>query len=275
MARRDSDREFDDDAPWLAEATPAARTDVSRRSLFWTIFVVLALATVVTIGLMLLMARKEGGSTEGYMNAEQAPVITAEPGPYKIKPADPAGMDIEGVDGAMYNAGEGIDAGSAIDPSLAPEQPLPRPGTIAGPPRDLIPETAADAAPVAPVPVPPVATAPPAAAPAMAPAPAKPAPVARAAPAKPAPKPLATAPETPAIKPAAKSGSVQLGAFSSEEKANAVWAGLAGKHGLSGKRVIAVESGGRTLYRLRAASADPAATCARLKAAGDACAIVE
>jgi cell division protein FtsN len=90
------------------------------------------------------------------------------------------------------------------------------------------------------------------------------------------PPPPAPAPAKPAdAKPAAKAGSVQLGAFSSEEKANAVWAGLAGKHGLSGKRIIAVESGGKTLFRLRAASGDPAATCAKLKAAGDACAIVE
>jgi hypothetical protein len=247
-----------------------ARTDVSRRSLFWTLFIVLALATIVTIGLMLLMARKQGGSTEGYMNAEQAPVITAEPGPYKVKPADPAGMEIDGLDGTMYTAGEGIDAGSAIDPSLAPEEPLPRPGTIAGPPRELIPETDAGTAPMAPAAAPPVATVPPAPAPAVTPAPAKPAPVAKPTPAK----PLASAPEAPAAKPA-KAGSVQLGAFSSEEKANAVWAGLAGKHGLSGKRIIAVESGGRMLYRLRAASADPAATCAKLKAAGDACAAVE
>jgi cell division protein FtsN len=129
----------------------------------------------------------------------------------------------------------------------------------------------------APAAAPPVATPKPIA-PVAAPAP-KP-----AAPAKPlvaVPPPAAPAPTKPAdtkpadAKPAAKSGSVQLGAFSSEEKANAVWAGLAGKHGLSGKRIIAVESGGKTLYRLRAASGDPAATCAKLKAAGDACAIVE
>jgi cell division protein FtsN len=91
----------------------------------------------------------------------------------------------------------------------------------------------------------------------------------------PASSPLPAAAKPADAKPAAKSGSVQLGAFSSEEKANAVWAGLAGKYGLAGKRVIAVESGGKTLYRLRATSGDPAATCAKLKAAGDACAVVE
>lgn len=272
MARRDSD----DDAPWLAEATPAPRTTVSRRSLFWTLFIVLALATIAAVGLIMLMAKKAGGSTQGYMNAEQAPVITAEPGPYKIAPTDPAGMKIEGLDGTMYTAGEGIDSGSNIDPTLAPEVPLPRPGA-AGPPRELIPDNVIETIPSA-------GTAP-AAAPAQTipravpPAPAiaqvvtpKPPPAKPAAPLVTLP---AAPPATPAKPAATKSGTVQLGAFSSEEKAAAAWVGLSGRHGLSGKRIIAVENGGRTLYRLRASSSDPAATCATIKAAGDACAAVE
>lgn len=271
-------RSENDDAPWLAEATPAARTTVSKRSLFWTLFIVLGLATIAAVGLILLMSKKDGGSTQGYMAADQAPVITVEPGPYKIAPSDPAGMTIDGLDGTMYTAGEGIDAGSNIDPSLAPEAPLPRPGTETGVPRDLIPEEGMAAIPPAPASV---ATAPaamppaaPLAAPAISPAIQKPLP---AKPAATVPKPV-IAVSKPVIAPptsTAKPGTVQLGAFSSEEKASAVWAGLAGKHGLSGKRITAVESGGKTLYRLRASNADPAATCARMKATGDACAAVE
>ena len=88
-------------------------------------------------------------------------------------------------------------------------------------------------------------------------------------------KPLVSLPKPVEIAPAAKAGTVQLGAFSTEDKANAAWGSLAARHGLSGKRVIAVTSGDKTLYRLRAASGDPVATCGKLKAAGDACAIVE
>ena len=281
MARRDDD----DDAPWLAEAVAPprtlARTDVSRRSVFWTVLVVLGLAAIVAIGFILLISKKDGGSAQGYMNAEQAPVITAEPGPYKIKPSDPAGMAIEGLDGSMYDAGAGLDTGSAIDPSLAPEAPLPRPGT--GEPRDLVPETE-DA--IAPPPVPAIVATVPTLNPAIQkPVPAKPVakplvvipPTPAAAPvAKPVPRPVPAAAQTPAPPPlAGKAGTVQLGAFSSEEKASAAWAGLAGKHGLSGRRIIAVESGGKTLYRLRASVADPVAVCARMKSAGDACASVE
>ena len=270
MARRNDD---DDDAPWLAEAAPAARTTVSKRSLFWTLFIVLALATIAAVGLILLMAKKDGGSTQGYMAADQAPVITAEPGPYKIAPTDPAGMTIDGLDGTMYTAGEGIDSGSNIDPSLAAEAPLPRPGTETGVPRDLIPEEGMETIPPGTAPAAKPPTAPPAP-PAISPAIQKPLP---AKPAATAPKPVIAVPKPVATPPtaAAKPGIVQLGAFSSEEKASAVWAGLAGKHGLSGKRITAIESGGKTLYRLRASSADPAATCARMKAAGDACAAVE
>ena len=283
-------RDTDDDAPWLAEAVPTrSSTRVSRRSFFWTIFIVLALATIAAVGLMMLMAKKDGGSTQGYMNAEQAPVITAEAGPYKIAPADPAGMKIDGLDGTMYTAGEGIDQGSNIDPSLAAEAPLPRPGAstaepatapAAGPPRELIPEGIVQPIPPAAAPTrvvpavvtsPVIAKAPPVT---LKPTPpvaeATPMPTSKPAPAKPTPTPLVVLP-----KPAAKAGTVQLGAFSGEDKANAAWATLSSKHGLSGKWITEVQSGGKTLYRLRASSADPAAMCARIKAAGDACAAVE
>jgi hypothetical protein len=302
MAPRHSNRDTDDDAPWLAEAARAPRTTVSRRSFFWTIFVVLALATIAAAGLAVLMAKKDGGSTQGYMNAEQAPVITAEPGAYKVVPADPSGMKIDGLDGAMYTAGEGIDQGGNIDPSLAAEVPLPRPGAAPaeGPPRDLMPKSLGEAlAPALATPAAPLRTPPspvtspvtsPAPAVALAAKPANPKPVALGpvAPAsvtpgsvKPGPatlaKPTPPLPASPPImaKPAPKPGTVQLGAFSSPEKADAAWTTIAGKYGLSGKRIVTVDSNGKTLYRLRAASADTAATCAKIKAAGDACAAVE
>lgn len=281
MARRDPgrdngrsfDSDVDDDAPWLAPAGTQQRTRVSRRSLFWTALVLLTLAAVASIGLVLLLSKKDGGSTQGYMNAEQAPLITAEPGPYKQPPLDPKGMAVEGQDQTIYAAGEGIDPGSTIDMSALPEQLLPRPGSEAaeapGPPRNLVPEDVR--APLG-------GTAPPPAAP----APTFAAPVIKAPPVS-APKPVPAAPpkrppETAAAPPAGKAGTVQLGAFSSEETANAAWAKLVGGHpGLAayGKRLTRVESNGKTLWRLRAAGADTAALCAKLKAGGDACTVIE
>ncbi len=284
----------EDDAPWLAEATPAAaarpRTEVSRRSLFWTLVGLLTLAAIAAIGLIIVFTKRESGSTAGYMNAEQAPLITAEPGPYKVPPLDPRGLEVEGQGQTIYAAGEGIDPGSIIDETSVPEAPLPRPGSVpAGPPglpRDLVPEDvsgppAAAAVPPAPVVVRPPPTAAPAstapARPAVVP-PVKPAtlpPVAKPAPppiAKPAtPKPEAAKPE-----PAKAGGTVQLGAFSTEAKANAAWAALAGTPGLAGfaKRLVKTESDGQTLWRLRASGGDAAALCARLTAAGKPCTLV-
>ncbi len=269
MGRRDED----EDAPWLAEAVARPRTDVSKRSLFWTVLVLLSIATVAAVGLILLLSKKDSGSTQGYMNAEQAPLITAEPGPYKIPPLDPKGLDVEGQDQTIYAAGEGIDQGSVIDPNAGPEAPLPRPGTEPpGLPQDLLPEmTPAPAAPPAPVveAVPKIVL-PPAKTPATVATKSAPL-VAKTAPPA-ATKPVVTGPSS-----ARKAGTVQLGAFSSLEKANAAWAGIASKPALAGfaKRVLVVESDGKTLYRLRASGGDATETCRSLKAAGAPCTVVE
>ena len=82
---------------------------------------------------------------------------------------------------------------------------------------------------------------------------------------------------------AAKGGLVtlQLGAFSTRDKADAAWTKAGGDGALSGltKRIEPVEHDGVTLYRLRAggvASADAAkALCGRLHAAGAACIVTE
>lgn len=269
MARRTDD---DDDAPWLAEASARPQTRVSKRSFFWTAVIILGLIAVLVIGTIMLLSKKDTGSAEGYMNAEQAPLIEAEPGPFKVRPADPKGLDVEGQDQTIYAAGEGIDQGSVIDQSAVPEAPLPRPGTEPAPglPTDLVPEGARETvqAPLPTTPPPPLLQ-PQSAAP-------KPAVPAAAAPKPPAPKPVppAATPATPATPAAAKGGTVQLGAFSTAEKAEAAWAAMAARNpSLSGHRIVPVDVGGKTLYRLRASG--PAGVCAKVKAGGDACTQVE
>lgn len=293
MARRDRYDE-DEDAPWLAEADPAARTEVSKRSLFWTITIILTLATAAVIGGVLLFAQKSGGSTDGYMNAEQAPLIEAEPGPYKIVPKDPSGLQVEGQGGVIYDAGAGGEVASTIDPNSGPEAPLPLPGTVpavppaTGVPRDLLPQGEAVQAPLPATP--PLAKAPAASLPRPVTAtpvklpnsPERPREAPKPAPVKPVdtPKPPVAKPVEPpkpaVAKPVAgKAGTVQLGAFSSPEKAENAWAAMAGKAGLAGKTISAVERDGKTLYRLRGSSSDTAAACAALKAGGNPCSVVE
>jgi len=96
------------------------------------------------------------------------------------------------------------------------------------------------------------------------------------------PKPKAKAPDTEAVPsaaaepkaPAAGGGTIQLGAFSSQASAEAAWKALSGRfkylEPLS-HSVIAVKSGDKTLYRLRASGPDAAGICGRLGIAGETC----
>jgi len=69
---------------------------------------------------------------------------------------------------------------------------------------------------------------------------------------------------------------VQLGAFSSRERAEAAWTALVKTHGLIGSspQYSTIERDGKTLIRLRARGGDPQAICARLAKTGDPCSVV-
>jgi len=91
--------------------------------------------------------------------------------------------------------------------------------------------------------------------------------------------PAVTAPPAPAARPFGHG--IQLGAFSTEAKAHAEWERVARAHGsvLAGlaPAVVAVKSGGSTLYRLRAATPGEAKSrsiCEALRAKGQACVVV-
>lgn len=101
-----------------------------------------------------------------------------------------------------------------------------------------------------------------------------PAPV-RPTPARPATARPPAAPAQPA--PAAPGATVQLGAFSSEAGANRAWTALAARFRYLAPlshSVVAVQAGGRTLYRLRASGPDAGGICRRLSVAGEACTLV-
>ena len=97
-----------------------------------------------------------------------------------------------------------------------------------------------------------------------------------------APKPVPAAVPAAATKPAAAGGyRVQLGAFSSVDKANSEWQRLQGKYaaqlGSLAPSVVPVDASAGKLYRLQAQVADEArarATCGALTTAGQACVVV-
>jgi len=94
--------------------------------------------------------------------------------------------------------------------------------------------------------------------------------------AAPATRPGAPRPGTPA--PAPGTGpQIQLGAFSSQAAAEQAWSALSSRFAYLAPlshNVVPVQSGGRTLYRLRAGGADAAGICRRLEMAGEVCAPV-
>lgn len=113
------------------------------------------------------------------------------------------------------------------------------------------------------------------------------APVTPAQPKAAAPKEPAAAPKAapkaaapaPAPAPAAGGGgTIQLGAFSSQAGANGAWKALASRFTYLSPlshSVTPVESGGKTLYRLRASGPGADNLCARLRVAGEACVSID
>jgi hypothetical protein len=236
---------------------------------------------IALVGVLLLVGLLVGGflwmrSRSDMAASGDGSVIKAPDSYYKERPADPGGMDVGSGDEIVYSASKGNEVQSTIDVSGAAETPVnvdrsrtPAPAAAPTPP------AAASATPMpAPVAVAPKAKAVAAKPVADATLSAKVAPPV-AKPAPPKPKAIAAA---PAPKPGASGVStVQLGAFSSEAKANSAWKTLSGRFSfLSGltQSVAAVQSGDKTLYRLRASGADAGSICAKLRTAGESCTVI-
>ncbi|SDC72515.1 Sporulation related domain-containing protein [Sphingomonas sp. YR710] len=193
-------------------------------------------------------------------------VIKAPDAYYKERPASPGGMDVGSGDEIVYSASKGNEVQSVIDVNGAAETPVnvdrkapaPVPAASAPPAAILPPHAAPAAAPATDVAV----------STKVAPPVAKPAP--------PKPKPVTVAPEPVAVPPSGGS-TVQLGAFSTEAKANAAWKTLSARfsflQGLS-QSVAPVKSGDKTLYRLRAGGGSARDVCAKLRTAGESCTVI-
>lgn len=95
--------------------------------------------------------------------------------------------------------------------------------------------------------------------------------------ASPTPAPKAETPAPKAAPPVASGPGIQLGAFSSQSGANAAWKALASRFTYLSPlthSVTPVQSGGKTLYRLRASGPNAANLCGRLRVAGESCVTV-
>lgn len=300
FGRKGGEGDDEDRLPWL-EPADIDYDDEPLLARKWILLgaVVFLGALVLTVGLIYSRAGGDGGEVVATGDGEP-PLIAAPAEPFRQRPDDPGGLEVDSKGLLLDHMAQGDEPTGEPKLATAPEQPVARPLPAPTPSAETrpAPATPAEIRPAPATPAPAAAT--PAAAtpakpvetkPAAAPPVAAKSPAARSLEAKPpvvspeakaAPKP-ATKPEA---KPETRSGNpvyyVQLGAFSSKDRAQAGWIQFAQKFdelkGLSAD-IQPVSAGAKTMYRLRggAISYRPKAEsiCTRLKAAGQPCIIVD
>ena len=220
--------------PWLeaVENEDGPRAISARKMLVALLLVMFA--GLIVAGTMFWLGRQDpapGGAPE---------LIRAEPGPYKVKPTDPGGLDVAGDSETAYSTSAGEDPDAALDVRKLPEEMTPlaveTPQSTAAPqPKKIPPNEVKEPAPAEPK----VATG-----------------VARSGP------------------------TIQLGAYASTVKADTAWKLLSGRFptvAALNKVVVTANVGGKSVFRLRAsgASDQTKAACAALRAAGESCMVVQ
>lgn len=108
--------------PWLQavdDEDDAPR--LSARKMLAAIAVVL-LAAALVAGTLFWLGRQGGGEGSG-----PPELIRAEPGPYKIKPPEPGGLDVAGDSGTAYATSAGEETDAELDLGAVPEEPIARP----------------------------------------------------------------------------------------------------------------------------------------------------
>jgi hypothetical protein len=102
--------------PWLEgvedEDEPPA---VSGRKMLAALVLVL-LGVAIVAGTLFWIGRQDHGSGPPEL-------IKAEPGPYKVRPDDPGGLDVAGDSGTAYATGAGEDSDAQLDTSKLAEVP--------------------------------------------------------------------------------------------------------------------------------------------------------
>ncbi|MCH8685558.1 SPOR domain-containing protein [Pedomonas mirosovicensis] len=254
----------DDSPPWLEPAALSEDGDtiLSRKWLIGgaAVFVVALVGTLVAIS--------SGEKTDPYGSAIVAgengepPLILAPKEPFREKPLDPGGMKVDGEGMMIGQVASGKDPAPEIKLATGPEQPVERP---APPPPPELQQLQAEPAQGTEGPtqlVPPAAQAPKTAA---------------------APKPEAKAEEAKPEAPRKPAYFLQLGAFSSIERANAGWQQFSQKYEKELEKlspdIQPVKTGNKTMYRLRAGPVSlkvrADSLCARLKKAGQPCLVAD
>ena len=134
---------FDDgQLPWLqAVEDEEEPRGVSARKMLAALLVVL-IAGVLVAGTFFWLGRRDAGVSG------PPELIKAQPGPYKVKPPNPGGLDVAGESQTAFETSAGEDRDSQLDLNAVPEAPVEKPS----PPPPKPPAEAAK--PAAPEPAP-------------------------------------------------------------------------------------------------------------------------
>jgi hypothetical protein len=131
--------------PWLEpvddEDEPPA---LSARKMLAAILVVL-LAAALVAGTLYWLGRSSADEGNG-----PPELIKAEPGPYKVKPDDPGGINVAGDSETAFATGAGEQVDGQLDLDAVPEAPVERPQPKAAEPAPAAGEEAAPPAPTVP-----------------------------------------------------------------------------------------------------------------------------
>ena len=223
--------------PWLeAVEDEDEPRGLSARKMLAAIAVVLAAAALVAGTLFWL------GRSAAPVGSGPPELIKAEPGPYKVKPENPGGLNVAGDSETAFATSAGEETEAELDLGAVPEQPVARPE-----PKPQVP--------AAPVETP-----------------------AKKLPGNETKVPVR---EEVEAAPSGGSGSViQLGAYANQAQAEAAWKALSGRFSSLAslnKIVVPYKTDNSSGYRLRAgapSSADAQRTCQLLRVAGENCFVV-
>ena len=142
----DSRPAYDEPLPWLeAVDDEEGPRGVPARRMFAALLVVLLAAALVSVTFFWL-----GRQTVG--EAGGAPeLIRAEAGPYKVKPANPGGLDVAGESETAFETSAGHDTDAQLDLSKTRETPVAPPKAEVAP-KPAEPKKPAEAAAEKPAP---------------------------------------------------------------------------------------------------------------------------
>jgi SPOR domain len=221
----------DGQLPWLqAVEDEDEPRGLSARKMFAALGVVLLAAMLVAATFFWL------GRRETAVNGPPE-LIQAEPGPYKVKPPNPGGLDIKGESQTAFETSAGEDKDAQLDLSKIPEQP------VAKPPKEQ-PQ---------PAPQPRFSA------------------IEKKAPA------AASQPDIAPPPTVAHGTVIQLGAFANQAQAERAWTALSSRFpaiGGMGKLILPF-TGGIRLRATAASPAEAKQACQTLKAAGENCFVAQ